>query len=90
MYEKAMVHKDHQDFARYKSNQELAHFSRKLKCGLRKYKGNFPFKCLDYGRVGHFSSKYPYKETTEKDYDHKFKIKAQRHQKERLSKKKGL
>jgi len=59
---KAKEHKDHQGYCNYGSDQELVPFSRKMKRGLGKYKGKFPFKCFDYGRVGHFSSKFPYKE----------------------------
>lgn len=33
---------------------------RKLKKGSRKYKGKLPFKCFNYGKVGHFTSKCPY------------------------------
>jgi len=58
---KRKEHKDYQDCSSYEFDQELAQLARKLKPGLGKYKGNFPFKCFDYGRVGHFSSKLPYK-----------------------------
>jgi hypothetical protein len=33
---------------------------RKLKRGFDKYKGKLPFKCFNFGRVGHFVSKCPY------------------------------
>jgi hypothetical protein len=33
---------------------------RKLKRGIEKYKGKIPFKCFNYGKVGHFSFKCPY------------------------------
>jgi hypothetical protein len=32
----------------------------KLKKGFGNYKSKFAFKCFDYGRIGHFSSKCPY------------------------------
>ena len=34
---------------------------RKLKRSSRNHKGNLPFKFFDYGRIGHFSSKCPFK-----------------------------
>ena len=33
---------------------------RKIKRGSGKYKGKLPFKCFNCGRVGHFSTKFPY------------------------------
>lgn len=47
---KAREHKYHQDCSRCGSNQELAHFSRRLKHGSGKYKGKLPFKCFDCGK----------------------------------------
>lgn len=76
---KAKEHKDHQDCSSYESNQYLAQLARKLKHGLGKHKGNFPFKYFDYGRVGHFSSKFPYKEKAKKEDDQKFGNKSQKH-----------
>jgi hypothetical protein len=32
-----------------------------IKRGSRKYKGNIPFICFNYGKVGHFVAKFPYK-----------------------------
>jgi hypothetical protein len=32
-------------------------FVRRLKKGLGKYQGKFPFKCFDCGKIGHFASK---------------------------------
>jgi hypothetical protein len=38
-----------------------AKFVRRLKKGLGKYQGKFPFKCFNYGNIGHFTSKSPHK-----------------------------
>jgi uncharacterized lipoprotein YehR (DUF1307 family) len=38
-----------------------AKFVRRLKKGSGKYQGNFPFKCFNYGKIGHFASKCPHK-----------------------------
>jgi hypothetical protein len=36
-------------------------FVRRLKKGSGKYQGKFPFKCFNYGNIGHFESKCPHK-----------------------------
>jgi hypothetical protein len=36
-------------------------FVRRLKKGSGKYQGKFPFKCFNYGKIGHFESKFPHK-----------------------------
>jgi hypothetical protein len=50
-----------------KSDNELDveedNFFIKLKRVLGKYKGKFPFKCFNFGEVGHFADKCPYVET---------------------------
>jgi hypothetical protein len=38
-----------------------AKFVRRLKKGSGKYQGKFPFKCFNYGKIGHFASKCPHK-----------------------------
>jgi hypothetical protein len=38
-----------------------ANFVRRLTKGSRKYKGKFPFKCFNYGNIGHFANKFPHK-----------------------------
>jgi hypothetical protein len=37
-----------------------AKFVRRLKKGSGKYQGKLPFKCFNYGKIGHFSSKCPH------------------------------
>jgi hypothetical protein len=37
-------------------------FVRRLKKGSGKYQGKFPFKCFNYGNIGHFASKCPHKQ----------------------------
>lgn len=46
----------------YGSNEEEENFVIRLKRGSRKYKGNLPFKCFNYGKVGHCASRCPHKE----------------------------
>jgi hypothetical protein len=38
-----------------------AKFVKRLKKGSGKYKGKLPFKCFNYGRIGHFANKCPHK-----------------------------
>jgi hypothetical protein len=38
-----------------------AKFARRLQKGSGKYQGKFPFKCFNYGKIGHFASKCPHK-----------------------------
>ena len=45
------------------SNEEEAIFVRRLDRGSGKYKSKIPFKCFNYGRVGHYASKCPLKKT---------------------------
>ena len=42
------------------------------------YKGKFPFKCLKCGRIGHFSSKYTFKEKKGSDIDNELDYQEQR------------
>ena len=45
------------------SDEEEAEFVKKLDRGSGKYKGKLPFKCFNYGRVGHYAAKCPHKKT---------------------------
>jgi hypothetical protein len=36
-------------------------FVKRLKKGSGKYKGKLPFKCFNYGKIGHFENKCPHK-----------------------------
>ena len=45
------------------SDEEEAKFIRRLERGSGKYKGKLPFKCFNFGRVGHYASKCPHKKT---------------------------
>lgn len=54
------TNKEHEPSDHYVSDEEEAHFMRRLEKGLGKYKGNLPFKCFNFGKVGHFASKCPY------------------------------
>jgi hypothetical protein len=36
-------------------------FVRRLKKGSGKYQSKFPFKCFNFGNIGHFASKCPHK-----------------------------
>ena len=51
-----MSHEDQLDI----SDVEEANFIKKLQKGSRKYKGKLPFKCFNYGRIGHFAHKCLY------------------------------
>ena len=51
------------------SHEKEADFVRKLKRGCGKYKGKLHFRCIKCCRVGHFSSKWPFKECIDTDSD---------------------
>jgi hypothetical protein len=53
-----------------------AKFVRRLKKGSGKYQGKFPFKCFNYGKIGHFASKCPHqKKDQNSDDEKKYKYK---------------
>jgi hypothetical protein len=41
-------------------------FVRRLKKGSGKYQGKFPFKCFNFGKIGHFAYKCPHKKKDQK------------------------
>ena len=48
----------------------------RLKKGSRKYQGKLPFKCFNYGNIGHFASKCPHqKKYQNSDDEKKYKFK---------------
>ena len=62
-----------------KLDEEEANFVRKLKKGSNKYKGKLPFKCFNYGKIGHYSKRCPYleKEDSNDEQDHKKRAKLE-------------
>ena len=65
-----------------------AKFVRRLKTMSGKYQGKLPFKCFNYGKVGHFATKCPHKKKERNSADERFpKIK---YNKENKYKKKSL
>jgi hypothetical protein len=57
---------------------------RRLKKGSRKYQGKLPFKCFNYGKIGHFASKFPLQKKDQNFYEEK------KYKFEKYSKKKSL
>ena len=51
------------------SSDEEVNFVRKMKSGRAKYKGKFPFKSFECGRIGCFSSKCTFKESKDNGSD---------------------
>ena len=47
----------------------LAKFVRRLTKGSGKYKGKFPFKCFNCGKVGHFTAKCSHKKKEQSSAD---------------------
>jgi hypothetical protein len=66
-----------------------AKFVRRLNKGSRKYKAKLPFKCFNYGKIGHFANKYPHK-IKDQTYDDEEKHKHKNFFKENTFKKKSL
>ena len=42
-------------------DKEFAYFTRKMRTGMRKFRGKLPLICFDCGEVGHFAAKFPHK-----------------------------
>jgi hypothetical protein len=61
-----------------------ANFVRRLKKRSRKYQGKFPFKCFNYGKIGHFAYKCPHKKHDQNSKGEK------KHTPKRFGKKKSL
>jgi hypothetical protein len=59
-----------------------AKYMRRLKKGSGKYQGNLPFKCFNYGKIGHFSSKCPHKKK-DQNYDDENKYKFKKYSKKK-------
>ena len=59
---------------------EETHFVRKIKKVSRKYKGKFPFKCFDSGKVGHFVAKCPYVKNESSNNEEDYNVKSKHHQ----------
>jgi hypothetical protein len=66
-----------------------AKFVKRLKKGSGKYKGKLPFKCFNYGRIGHFANKCPHK-GKDQTCDDEEKYKHKKFFKENNFKKKSL
>jgi hypothetical protein len=66
-----------------------AKFVRRLKKGSGRYQGKLPFKCFNYGKIGHFASKCPHK-IKDQTYDDEEKNKHKKVYKENNFKKKIL
>jgi hypothetical protein len=64
-------------------------FVRRLKKGSRKYKGKLPFKCFNYGKIGHFANNCAHK-INDQTYDDEEKYKHKNFFKENNFKKKSL
>jgi hypothetical protein len=59
-----------------------AKFVRRLKKGSGKYHGKLPFKCFNYGKIGHFASKCPHQKKDQNSDDEK-KIKYKKYNKKK-------
>jgi hypothetical protein len=70
-------------------DEEVANFVRRLKPGIKKYKGKLPLICFNCDGVGHFANKCPYKKNkiNEEEYDPKKKNQKGRRNKKKFFKK---
>ena len=60
-----------------------AKFVRRLKKGSGKYQGKLPFKCFNYGKIGHFASKCPHQKKHQ-NYDDEKKYKFKKYSKKKI------
>jgi hypothetical protein len=67
------------NFSNCQSDVEEANFVRKIKKGSGKYKCKFPFKCFNYGKVGHFVVKCPYEKNKSSDNEEECNVKRKHH-----------
>ena len=58
-------------------------FVKRLKKGSGKYNGKLPFKCFNYGRIGHFANKCPHKKH-DQNYEGEEKHKSRRFDKKKV------
>jgi len=79
-----MKNKEHKssDCSICESHEKEAYFLRKLKKGSTKYKGKFPFKCFNCGKLGYFFVESPYvkNESIDDEEYHNIKKSRKRHQ----------
>jgi hypothetical protein len=68
----------------YEPDEIEAKFMRRLKKGSGKYQGKLPFKCFNYGKIGHFANKCPHKKHDQNSED------EEKHKSRRFDKKKSL
>jgi hypothetical protein len=55
---------------------------RRLKKGLGKYQGKLPFKCFNYSKICHFSSKCPHQKK-DRNFEDKNKYKFKKYSKKK-------
>jgi hypothetical protein len=70
-----------------KIDEEEAKFIKKLKKLSEKYKGKLPFKYFNYGKIGHFSSKFPYPKEKYSDNEEAYNQKEHKKSKSQYKKK---
>ena len=55
--------------SRYVSEEDEVNFVNKLQLGIKRFRGNLPFKFFSCGRVGHYDAKWPHKYNHDKGKD---------------------
>jgi hypothetical protein len=63
------------DCCSYELDAKEGSFVRKIKKGSGKYKGKFPFKLFNCGKVGHFATKCPHEKNKSSDNEEDYKVK---------------